>query len=195
MQSALSVLGLDPGYHMFELFLHLEHVPHWNAAFDGVDPDWGRLLAGYRATLDRPSTFFWRELATAFPVAEVLLTVRDPHEWFTSFDSTVLAVRRTMVVPPGPPGDVVRLIERCLQRAFGPDVDDRDAVIAAYLRHNAEVARAFDSDRVLVCDVSEGWPRLCRWLGVPVPDEPFPRLNTRDDFRRTLALDPVPAGG
>ncbi len=26
-------------------------------------------------------------------------------------------------------------------------------------------------------DLSEGWEPLCQFLGVPVPDEPFPRAN------------------
>jgi hypothetical protein len=26
-------------------------------------------------------------------------------------------------------------------------------------------------------DLSEGWDPLCRFLGVPIPEEPFPRTN------------------
>jgi hypothetical protein len=29
---------------------------------------------------------------------------------------------------------------------------------------------------------ADGWTPLCAALGVPVPDEPFPRVNTREDF-------------
>lgn len=195
MQQALSILGVGPVYHMFELFQHFEHVPTWNTAFDGGNPDWGSVLAGYGATVDWPAAFFWRELAAAYPGARVLLTVRDPDRWYSSFDTTVLAARRRMVVPPGPPGDVVRLIERCVDRGFGAAAEDRDACIAAYERHNAAVRAAFDDDRLLVYDVAQGWGPLCRWFGVPVPAEPFPCLNTRQEFRHSLALDePLPTG-
>jgi hypothetical protein len=44
-------------------------------------------------------------------------------------------------------------------------------------RHNQAVRDAIDSARLLVFDVREGWTPLCRFLGVPIPDEPFPRLN------------------
>lgn len=32
-------------------------------------------------------------------------------------------------------------------------------------------------DRLLVYRVGEGWDRLCEFLEVPVPDQPFPRIN------------------
>jgi hypothetical protein len=31
-------------------------------------------------------------------------------------------------------------------------------------------------------DVAEGWEPLCRFLGVPVPEEPFPRINSVEEF-------------
>lgn len=32
-------------------------------------------------------------------------------------------------------------------------------------------------ERLLVFQVQEGWKPLCEFLDVPIPDEPFPRLN------------------
>lgn len=29
---------------------------------------------------------------------------------------------------------------------------------------------------------NEGWEPLCDFLGVPVPAEPFPRINSRDEL-------------
>ena len=31
-------------------------------------------------------------------------------------------------------------------------------------------------------DVKEGWAPLCEFLKVDVPDEAFPRTNSREDF-------------
>ena len=42
--------------------------------------------------------------------------------------------------------------------------------------------------RLLVFDVREGWPPLCAFLGVPVPDAPFPRVNDADEIRRISRL-------
>jgi hypothetical protein len=35
---------------------------------------------------------------------------------------------------------------------------------------------------LLVFDVAEGWEPLCRFLGVDLPAEPFPRLNNTEQF-------------
>ena len=45
---------------------------------------------------------------------------------------------------------------------------------------NANVIKSVPEDRLLVYDVREGWEPLCKFLGLPIPDEPFPRLN---DYR------------
>jgi len=41
-------------------------------------------------------------------------------------------------------------------------------------------------DRLLVYEVKEGWEPLCEFLGVEVPDEPFPRLNDTAEMRRRI---------
>ena len=33
------------------------------------------------------------------------------------------------------------------------------------------------ADRLLVYEVTQGWEPLCAFLGVPVPDEPFPSAS------------------
>jgi hypothetical protein len=47
----------------------------------------------------------------------------------------------------------------------------------ASLHRHTQVRDAIDSARLLEFDVREGWAPLCRILEVPIPDEPFPRLN------------------
>lgn len=40
-------------------------------------------------------------------------------------------------------------------------------------------------------DLSDGWEPLCKFLGVPVPDEPFPRANdakAADDYATGVLL-------
>jgi hypothetical protein len=39
------------------------------------------------------------------------------------------------------------------------------------------------ADRLLVWDVREGWGPLCAFLGLPVPDEPFPNVNDAREIR------------
>jgi len=44
------------------------------------------------------------------------------------------------------------------------------------------VKDAVAPERLLVFDVKQGWEPLCAFLGVPVPDEPYPRLNDPGRF-------------
>ncbi len=74
-----------------------------------------------------------------------------------------------------------------VERAFASNISDRDHLIASYERHNEAARQSYSSDRLLVYEVSEGWEPLCTFLGVPVPDEPFPRVNTADEFHENIA--------
>ena len=79
---------------MHEVFLHPEHSEWFLAAARG-DADWDAIYEGYTATVDWPGAAFWRELAAAYPDAKVLLSVRDPQEWYESYcDDDSAADRR-----------------------------------------------------------------------------------------------------
>ena len=65
---------------------------------------------------------------------------------------------------------------------FTSDWTDKDAATAAYERHNAEVRASVPAARLVDWQAADGWKPLCDALGVDVPDEPFPHLNTREDF-------------
>jgi hypothetical protein len=54
---------------------------------------------------------------------------------------------------------------------------DEDVCIARYLRHIDEVKATVPAERLLVYSVTEGWEPLCRFLGHPVPETPFPHAN------------------
>lgn len=44
--------------------------------------------------------------------------------------------------------------------------------------------RTVPPERLLVYEVKQGWEPLCKFLGVPVPDEPFPHENDRAEFQK-----------
>jgi hypothetical protein len=96
LKTALERLGFGPCYHAVELMRHPEHQARWEAAFHG-NLQWAEVFAGYRSTVDFPGTAFWRELVDAYPEAKVILTVRDPQEWYAS-------MRETFLVTTGPGG-------------------------------------------------------------------------------------------
>jgi Sulfotransferase domain len=40
-------------------------------------------------------------------------------------------------------------------------------------------------------EVGQGWEPLCAFLGVPIPEEPFPRTNDRQEFADRVRRRPV----
>ena len=60
LKAALEQLGFGPCHHMAEIFADPEQLPHWQRAAAGEPVDWDEVLAGYRATVDWPSAYFWR---------------------------------------------------------------------------------------------------------------------------------------
>jgi hypothetical protein len=67
-------------------------------------------------------------------------------------------------------------------RSGFPEGLDRDALIKGFIAHNDAVKATISASRLLVYQVRDGWAPLCAFLGVPVPDEPFPRTNDRLEF-------------
>ena len=68
---------------------------------------------------------------------------------------------------------------------------DREAEAkAAYERWNADVRARAPRARLLEWRASDGWEPLCKALGLPVPAEPFPRVNTREEFAARMSAAP-----
>eukprot|EP00752_Nemacystus_decipiens_P014610 g13009.t2 len=51
---------------------------------------------------------------------------------------------------------------------------------ADYIRHNKEILAHVPADKLLEFSVKQGWEPLCAFLGVRVPDEPFPNVKSGD---------------
>jgi hypothetical protein len=186
LKLALERLGFGPCYHMTEVLEQLDHVPVWDRAVDGELVDWDALFEAYRSAVDFPTAAFYRELSDHYPAAKVILTVRNPDRWFQSFSDTILhPLTEPMPDPLVDWGAMARKV--ILDRVFDGKVADRRHVIASYERHNEEVKRTIPPERLLVYEVSDGWGPLCQFLEAPVPDEPFPRANTTDEFRERIA--------
>jgi Sulfotransferase domain len=203
LKAALEALGFGPSYRLDEVFKHPEQVAFWEAARRGERVDWEGFFAGYGLAVDWPAFSFYGELMEAFPEAPVILTVRDPGRWYESVRSTIYGIHK-LSAGPAPvrlafvlaglfaPAvtDIARLADAILwDGLFDGRFEDRSYAIEMFHRHNEEVRRRVPPERLLVYDVKEGWAPLCDFLGVEVPDEPFPHLNhTREMRRRLLGL-------
>ena len=78
-------------------------------------------------------------------------------------------------------------IEKTAWKLFGDRIHDRDFMIEAFKKHNAEVQRVIPAKRLLVYEASQGWGPLCKFLGVPIPETPFPRVNSREEMTAFMA--------
>ncbi|HKC51876.1 MAG TPA: sulfotransferase, partial [Myxococcota bacterium] len=91
-----------------------------------------------------------------------------------------------------PEGSFREMVQAMFASRFTADVRDKAASIAAYERHNAEVRRRVPKSRLLEYQPGDGWEPLCRALGVPVPGEPYPHTNTREEWAARMGGPPMP---
>jgi hypothetical protein len=179
LKVALEKLLGGPCYHMLELFTHPEHIKDWAAAGKGTMPDWRRLFAGYRAAVDWPMCSFWEEIAAVHPDALVLLSVRDADSWWQSASETIF---KGMQLGAERMPEWHAMVRDIMESRFVWPPDDEAKTKAAYERWNEQVRARAPRRRFLEWRASDGWEPICKALDLPVPNEPFPRVNTRDEF-------------
>ncbi len=185
LKHALETLGFGPCYHMVEVVQNPPFAASWLDAAEGRPIDIDQMFEGYRSTVDWPACHYWRELATHYPKARILLSVRDPERWYESVRETIYRVMTEAPIETLPPqfATQIKMARKIvLEQTFGGRFDDREHAIGVYLAHNEAVKKAFDADRLLVYEVGSGWGPLCGFLGVSVPGEAFPRVNDRASF-------------
>lgn len=182
LKAALETIGYGPCYHMSEVMTHPGSHEAWVRAADG-HPDWEAIFEGYQSSCDYPACSFWRELAAAYPDAKVLLSVRAPEKWFESTQETIFSTNLEATLRASP---MKEFFEKTTWKAFGDRIHDRAFMIEAFKAHSAEVQRSIPQERLLVFEAKQGWKPLCDFLGVPVPDTPFPHVNARDELRQMI---------
>ncbi len=112
-----------------------------------------------------------------------MLSVRDPEGWFESISSTFEQAQSLNLPIPQ-----VRRVKRFLttyaaEGIFEGKMDDKVFMTDFFERHTEKVKAFVGEDKLLVYSVKEKWEPLCNLLDMPVPDEPFPRLNQRGGIK------------
>jgi len=199
LKLALEELGFGPCFHMME-FVKPEYEPRrtlWEAARDGERPDWEAMFAGFSSAVDMPACLYYRKLSLAYPRAKIILTVRDPASWYRSAVATVWAP--APAGQAGAPGAAERAakLRGATIREVGFDIleDPRNEALttALFSRYSEQVKRDIPPQRLLLFDVRTGWEPLCTFLGVPVPQTPFPSENSAAEFQTRFGSPPRPA--
>jgi hypothetical protein len=185
---ALEQLLEGPCHHMLEVMADPYQIPGWMAAIEGQPVDWSTHLARYTALVDWPGASFWPELLAANPDALVLLSVRDPQQWYRSASNTSFSAFDHL------PPDLARWmasVRKLLHERFSDRFDDPTAMIEAFERHNAAVRKQVPPHQLLEWTPSDGWAPICERLDLPVPKAPFPLTNTTAEFRAMVGMPPL----
>jgi hypothetical protein len=114
----------------------------------------------------------------------VVLSVRDRDALFDSVQATIapfIAARGTHGSPH------VNAIAEMAYRAivaqvFDDRMSEREHATRIFREHIAKVESEIPAERLLTFDWRDGWQPLCEFLGVEVPETPFPRTNSSREF-------------
>ncbi|KIJ46140.1 hypothetical protein M422DRAFT_250172 [Sphaerobolus stellatus SS14] len=123
--------------------------------------------------------------------AKFILTTRDPEKWERSMKLTINAAVKQVLAAVEPEEwqkSVAAWNE--LRTKLQPELltdNFKDAIV----RHNKHVEDLIPASQLLVYKVEDGWEPLIEFLGVPIPDVPFPNVNNTDMFRAMVKLPPL----
>ncbi len=185
LKMALERLNYGPCYHMSELVQkHPDHLAIWSSVTNEKNVDWNRIFANYRSTVDWPSANYCVELAHFYPEARVILTERDPNEWYTSVMNTIypksLAFTHSRKMYLQRIG--AWITDNIWEKVFNGRIEDKDYAIDVYLRHIATVKKQIPHHRLFILDNEHGWESICDFLQRPIPSSPYPHINKRQEF-------------
>ncbi|MBO6504782.1 MAG: hypothetical protein JJ850_05275 [Kordiimonadaceae bacterium] len=190
LKVALETLLEARCYHMSEVLGNAGHVDMWLEAAAG-NPSWDKIFDGFAATVDFPASNYTFELAEAYPDAKIVLSVRDAERWFTSTQETIFSDTLKGLYQGSKWG---RMLKATIDDHLGGDLKDRNALVKAFNDHTARLQEAFGPDRLLVFEAKHGWAPLCEFLGVAEPTEPYPHINTKEEFDSVFDLLRSPIG-
>ncbi|WP_146589725.1 sulfotransferase family protein [Puniceibacterium confluentis] len=181
LKAALEQLGFGRCHHMSEVINDPGQIQAWSDVAEGR-PDFDAIFSGFRSAVDFPVSAYWQDVLGVTPGAKVILSHRDAEDWYGSFSQTILPLILDREAWPQNLVPWFAMIEKVIiGKALG-GCTDRAGILRAY-RANETAARELEAQgKALVFGVRDGWGPLCRFLGVEVPDAPFPKTNARADF-------------
>lgn len=138
-----------------------------------VDFSW---FEQFDAFLDTPVARFYRELDERFPGSKFILTERNTEDWLRSY--------KQFFKPYSPDDAELPSLRMDLYRTYG---HEDEILRESFEKHNREVKEYFRKrpDDLLCIIIGEGkeWEKLCSFLSVPVPERPFPKANTKSEYK------------
>jgi hypothetical protein len=130
------------------------------------------ILTETQALLDIPVSPYYAQFDALYPEARFILTTRPEDSWLESMENHF----RLYVEQRHDAFD--DFVHACVYGAvhFSPE---RFRYVKGLHEQNVRTYFSDRPDKLLVFDVFSGdsWPELCRFLELPVPDEPYPHKN------------------
>lgn len=191
---ALEMIGYNPCYHMEKNIQH-NHCEFWKRVLRGDPYDFDEILSSFRATTDFPSAMYWKEQLAKYPNAKVVLTMRDEEAWFRSCEKTIFlmipgnpyapwGIKIANMLGLGPVSGFSEMSKILGEKALNGLPGVREVCLPLYRAHINDVLNNCPKEKLLVMNISEGWKPLCEFLGKPIPDAPFPRVNDTASFQK-----------
>ena len=188
LKIALETLGCGPCYHMLEVSKNPGHDKLWREATDRGTADWDTIFANYQACVDWPACSFWEALLNQYPDAKMILSIRDPEDWYQSVKNTIY---QRMKMPRESENEEAHrdmAYHLILELTFNRSFADKKYAIDIFNHHIAEIKRKVPDDKLLVYETGTGWGPLCRFLQLPIPNQSYPHVNTTREFREQFRL-------
>lgn len=150
---AMKILGYERVKHN----PRYEHLPYIDAASD----------AG--------CVIYYKYLDYKYPNSKFILCTRDLESWLRSAEFIY-------TLYPATDKDIAILRRMLIYESV---TFNRQKFIDAYHRHHDDVRRYFRDRPEAFLEMSitgnEGWDKICPFLDLPIPAEPFPHLNKKTD--------------
>ena len=201
MKMALEEIGFKPCHHMRETFHQTERQKYYSTILNNGQTESEEaikaIFEGFVAMVDYPGCMFYEELIKLNPNAKVILTIRDsPEAWAKSAGDTIFSGNKSSSWLKSKMSDFVfricmpnylLVIYEIIHKVHGVHPNDPKTDLAQmYTDWNNRVIETVPAEKLLVFNVKEGWKPLCDFLGVAVPDKPFPRVNSSASFKESM---------
>lgn len=165
---ALQLLGYKVGDNNYKLLPAILRG-RWKKVF--------RVFEKFDAVEDNPWPLIYKELDQQYPGSKFILTVRDSQSWYRSVANHIGTLKNPM-------HEWIYGAGKSLPKFH------QSNTIAVYEKHNADVLEYFKNrtEDLLVIDITQEpeWKKICDFLHVPVPAQPFPHRNNAQLAQRKL---------
>jgi hypothetical protein len=151
--------------------------------------DFDRLRGKYDALLDIPACLFWDDFNRLYPEVKIILTTRSADSWFKSVHNTIIpwlqkpSLSILQYFERNRLGPELRMVKMAYKVICNNDYSNNFAK-RCFLEHNDRVRKGVRPDKFLELQLGDGWEPLCAFLGVPVPEIPYPRVNNTSEFNQ-----------